>query len=300
MIDNLESGIILIIALITISLAVAVYLIIIWMKLRSLKIKSEEILNSVSKDIIDSINYAKALQEATFPDAARLKQFFEDVFIVLKPMETVSGDFHWFGNVSGRIYLAVVDCQGHGVPGAFLSMIGNTLLSQIIIEENTRMPDKILNKMNIKLSGILSNISITEKERDLMSLGICMIDYDEGKIYYSGAKHSLYYINDGRFREIEGSSHPVGMIGKNEVSRFALHEIEITGSLNLYMTSEGFNYETASADSQVASLQMINLILKIGSLPFSEQFEAINAELDNYDYRSIQTDDFTIIGLQVR
>lgn len=298
--EELNTENILLSVFLTTTIALIVYFFIITWKLKKLKKESEKILNSVNKDIIESVNYAKALQEATFPDSSRLKQFFQDVFVVLKPLETVSGDFHWFGNVSGRIYLAVVDCQGHGVPGAFLSMIGNTLLSQIIIEEKTRMPDKILMKMNLKLSGILSNISIKESDKDLMNLGICMIDYDERKVYYSGAKHSLYYLNDGRFREIEGSRHPVGMIGKNEISRFTLHEIDIKGSLTIYMTSEGFNYEAAPADSRVAALQMINLVLKIASLPFAEQYDAVINELEKHHYKKIQTDDITIIGLQVR
>lgn len=300
MISEIGDGILYYSVLTSAAVALAVYLLLLLHRQSHLRARAEEILNSVSRDITDSINYAKAIQDATFPDEAKLKEYFEDVFIVFRPLEAVSGDFHWFGNINGRIYLAVVDCQGHGVPGAFLSMIGNTLLNQVIIEEKTVMPGEILKKMNIKLQSILGNIEKTEIKNEIMNMGLCMVDYDNGKIHYSGANHSLYFIQDGKFRELTGDDYSLGITDNEVLPDFGQYEITIEGSLMLYLTSEGFGYTPSSPDYRVSSLQMINLILKIGSLPFSEQHEIVLNELEKYDYDKLQTDDFTIIGLQVR
>lgn len=282
------------------TLALFIYLSMQINKLRYLKSVADRILNSVSRDITDSINYAKAIQEATFPDEAKLKEYFEDVFVIFKPMEAVSGDFHWFGTVNGRLYLAVVDCQGHGVPGAFLSMIGNTLLNQVVVEEKTAMPQDILKKMNMKLQSILSSTVNTEIQNDVMNIGLCLVDYDEGRIYYSGANHSLYYVQDGKFRELEGDRFSLGFAESEVIQGFMQFDIKIEGSLMLYLTSEGFGYSATEPDDRIASLQMINLILKIGSIPFHEQYAMILEELNRFEYHKLQTDDFTIIGLQVR
>ncbi len=278
----------------------AVFLAITRRKLLRMKRSAKEIQNSVDRDIYESMSYARRIQKATLPDIIRLQEFFEDVFIIFKPIEMVSGDFHWFSLVNGKIFLAVVDCQGHGVPGAFLSMMGNTLLNQIINEEKLFIPSEILSRINTKISHLLSGMGENSHGKEIMHMGLCMVDYDTRKIRYAGAVHSLYFVNDGKFRELEGDSHAIGAKTENdELLPFRDHEIDIKGSLVLYMTSEGFNYEEASPDEHIESLQMINLILKVGSMPFYEQQDAIIAELEKYNYRKLQTDDFTIIGVRV-
>ncbi len=283
-----------------VAVCLVIYLLLLANRLRNLKTVSGEVLNSVSKDITDSINYAKAIQEATFPDETKLKEYFEDVFVVFKPMEAVSGDFHWFGAAEGRIYLAVVDCMGHGVPGAFLSMIGNTLLNQAVIEEKTVMPQDVLKKMNMKLQSILANSDNPEIQSELMNIGLCMVDYDNARIHYSGANHNLYFVQDGKFREFEGDGFSLGIPDSDVILGFTGYDIKIEGSLILYLASEGFSTTVTPFDGRIASLQMVNLVLNIAALPFSEQYEIVMEELKKQDYHQLQTDDFTLIGLQVR
>ena len=159
--------------------------------------------------------------------------------MIYAPKDTVSGDFYWFGEVPPYHYLAVVDCTGHGVPGAFMSMIGNTLLNQIIIEKKTENPADILNQLYYKVNEVL--YQETSDNQDGMHLTLCRIQKSEdvSKIVFAGAKSDLYFTHQGSLRKIKGDRKSIGGVKIDynfsfSQQQFTLHQGEL-----LYLMSDG-------------------------------------------------------------
>lgn len=258
--------------------------------------KSAEILNEQNQKITDSIRYAKKIQSAILPDINELSGIFADYYIVSKPIDLVSGDFYWFSKIDGQFYIAVVDCSGYGIPGAFISMIGHTILNRVILEEKIYKTDEILNNINASFCSALKKKYLSEDIQGEMNISLCMIDFIDNKLYFSGALNPLYYVKDGKFKELEGNDYP---IGKDKKNTFNSHEVEISGDMSIYLTTEGFHYDKNLENSHIESLQTINLIISNASHPFEIQKDNILKEMDQYNFQKVQTDDFTIIGIKL-
>ena len=153
--------------------------------------------------ITDSINYAKRIQNAILDDEDQLIELFPESFVIYLPKDIVSGDFYWFCELEGKKIIAVVDCTGHGVPGSMMSMIGHTLLNEIVKVKKVTDPGKILNLLNRRIIIELQK-GINTQSFDGMDVGLCVIDEKNKTISFAGAYRSLYYFQDGKFSELIG------------------------------------------------------------------------------------------------
>lgn len=271
-------------------------------KIRSQKIQIEEqrdILDLQNKKINSSIQYAQNIQRAILPVKNQIENLFES-FIIYKPKDIVSGDFYWFAQVKNTAFLAAVDCTGHGVPGAFMSMIGNSLLNEIVLEKNIIEPAKILSLLNEK---IIESLRQDETENnDGMDVCFISIDIKTKKITFSGAKRPLFIFNKktSEFNEIKGDRLSIGGAKrKNKDERFNNHIIDAEVGDILFLSSDGLTDQNNFERKRFGSNRLREIILNNISESMERQKEMIESELSNFQKDEEQRDDITLIGIKI-
>lgn len=250
--------------------------------------------------ITNSINYAKLIQQSIFSSIKNLQNIIPESFIFFKPRDIVSGDFYWFKVTDRFIFIAVVDCTGHGVPGAFMSIIGSNLLNEIIIQKNIVLPSDILLKLDEGVKNSLSNKSADEKlQDDGMEISLCRIDKKFNKITVSSSNQSSFMIIQNEIIELPGSLHSIGgMITKNKV--FDNHEYEIIPNSLLYLFSDGFQDQFGGERvKKYSSLKFTTFIQSIHSKPMTEQCLLIENEFEQWKGTNKQIDDVTVMGIRL-
>ncbi len=250
------------------------------------------------KEIRDSINYAKRIQESILPDNDRVTGAFKDSFIFYKPKDVVCGDFYWFDEQGDDTVIAAVDCTGHGVPGALMTVIGNSLLNQIITSTGVTSPSGILTQLDKKLHETLKqhgNI-ITN---DGMDAAVCRFRKSKNEITFSGAKRPLYIFKKGELIEIKGNKSPIGSFGHDLNKRFSEHKISVSPGDTLYMFSDGLQDQFGGSDGKKFMIRRFREML-ISLQPFSmkEQGKKIEKEIIEWQNEYEQTDDMLLIGIR--
>ena len=251
--------------------------------------------------IKSSIFSAERIQNAILDKPSEILRHFEAGFIYFAPRDIVSGDFYWYTQVGGEVIIAAVDCTGHGVPGAFMTMLGNSLLNQIVIENRITDPAEILQQLDEKVKETLH-----QKERSSASDGMDMtvLNYNKysNKIIFSGAKNPLYYIKDKELIQVKGTNMPIGGTQPKKKYTFESHEISLTGGETFYMQSDGFQDQfggTGGYGKKFMKSKYKKLLLEIHQLPMSEQYNQIKSSLNQWKGEYSQTDDILVIGLKV-
>ncbi|MBV6511196.1 MAG: Regulator of RpoS [Ignavibacteriaceae bacterium] len=262
---------------------------------KKLKIQYEESVLQ-NKFITDSINYAKRIQTAILPSAEDFQNLFPDSFLLFLPKDIVSGDFYWCGEHEGKKIVAVADCTGHGVPGAFMSMIGNTLLNDIVYAKQITIPDNILAQLD---SGIIDELNkdLHEGTLDGMDISVCMIDQQIEKIYYAGAYRPLYYQYNGEFFEVKGTKKSIGDNRKSVV--FELHEIPFQKNLLLYLFSDGFTDQNDSEGKKFGSGKLKQILSEHADKAIQEQFQILHKAFLEHKSSEAQRDDVTFLGIRI-
>jgi serine phosphatase RsbU (regulator of sigma subunit)/HAMP domain-containing protein len=261
--------------------------------------------------LTSGINYASRIQNAILPDIQDIKQAFPESFVIFKPRDIVSGDFYWFGQVENRIIIAAIDCTGHGVPGAFMSMIGHEILNNIINIKGISQPNLILSEMHL---AVYSSLKQDESEnKDGMDLSLCVLDLDDYTLSYAGARNPLVFVrrtkdNQSEIFEIRGDKHPVGGKYKKEPDEnreFTVHTIPLVGDnllhTTFYIFSDGFQDQFGGGDNtKFYSRRFRNLLWAIADLPLAEQQKML--EKTHHDWmrdQFKQTDDILVIGFRL-
>ncbi len=258
-----------------------------------------EILHSENKKITDSINYARSIQATILPEKDFYSKYF-DSFIIYKPKDLVSGDFYWFTKPQNTdfIFLAVVDCTGHGVPGAFMSMIGNILLNIIVIEGRMFSPSEVLNQLDI---GIIKTLR-QERSENLDGMDICFCRYDlvNKTLCFSGAKSPLWRFNSktGEMVIHKGSRRYIG--GKKEQERMNFTETEIQVAANdvFYLASDGFTDQNNSERNRYGSPRLLQNLKQFAPKPLTEQKQLLEQDLEQFTNNEEQRDDITLWGVK--
>ncbi len=260
--------------------------------------KSKEIIEEVNKDITSSIKYAQRIQKALLPNE-KLNSVTNDLMIYYKPRDIVSGDFYWCGEKNNRFLLASCDCTGHGVPGAFMSMIGTTLLNKIVYDKGFTSPAEILNELDIEITKALDND--TNSVTDGMEIALCSFDFINNKLYFSGAKRPLLLFrkqnNELIMHEYKADIHSIGgIIGENK-KIFCNQEIDIMKGDVFYMFSDGVQDQFNNSDNKrYGTKQLKNLLKQICDLPVPQQIKKIDTELNLWKGSTQQTDDILVVG----
>jgi serine phosphatase RsbU (regulator of sigma subunit) len=266
------------------------------LKLMEVDIQKAEI-EEKNKSIIDSIRYARNIQRAILLDTEKFKEVLPESFIFLKPRDIVSGDFYYYGTVEGKIIVAAVDCTGHGVPGAFMCMLANEFLHQIIEENKVLDPAEILNQLRNKV-----HIALRQGEthnQDGMDIAICVIDKSQKILHYAGAKNSLYLFQNNILNEIKADRLMIGGVHTSQNRYFNTHQFSIEPPTTFYIGSDGIQDQFGGEDNKKMGRAVFReLLTHLNNLSIENQ--AI--ELENFistwqgDYH--QTDDMLLIGVR--
>ncbi|MCP5106360.1 MAG: SpoIIE family protein phosphatase, partial [bacterium] len=255
---------------------------------------SKAIIEEKNQHIMDSISYARKIQHAALPPHERMKKVVKDYFNIFKPRDIVSGDVYWFDQGRDFYFIAVVDCTGHGVPGAFLSMMANMELNEIVHGKPVSDPAALLLHLHHAIRRALQQEDGERMSDDGMDVGVCMIDFKKEKITFAGAGRPLYYVQNNRFFEIKGDKKAIGGRQKEEHRTFTSHEISFQSPITFYLTSDGFADQNNHQNKKYGSRRLKQFIQANAHLPLNLQEEALLNELENHRGNEEQRDDITI------
>jgi ligand-binding sensor domain-containing protein/serine phosphatase RsbU (regulator of sigma subunit) len=255
------------------------------------------------KDIKDSINYAKRIQEAILPLNEEIEHAFPDSFVLFKPRDVVSGDFYWFTSTDNGVNLiAAADCTGHGVPGAFMSMIGNTLLNDIVRQKGTRQPSEVLNELHTGVRQALQQDRQAAESRDGMDIALCAFRslQDGAELEYAGANRSLLIISAGALKEIKADKFPIGGLQLDEARKFTNHVLKLKKGDLVYIFSDGYPDQFGGEKGKKFMLKHFqNLLLSIRDKTLIDQKAILAETLESWRGELEQVDDILVIGIRV-
>lgn len=256
--------------------------------------KQNEKLSERNKYITDSINYAKRIQTAIIPNEAQLSLLFPDNFLLHNPKDIVSGDFFWLGEIGGNKIIAVVDCTGHGVPGAFLSLVGYTLLNEIVYTKNVSNPGDILRELDYGIITELNKESNSDSF-DGMDIVLCTINKEMNTFQYAGAGRPLYYFTPGGFFEIKGDRKSIGDNRKKLV--YNTTTLKLNEILSFYMFTDGYIDQNNAGNEKFGAKRFRELIQNFqGESSKTQQLKLVE-EIFKHCEGEPQRDDITIIGI---
>jgi serine phosphatase RsbU (regulator of sigma subunit)/HAMP domain-containing protein len=249
--------------------------------------------------VTDSIRYAKRLQDAILPPAKFVKQMLPDSFILFKPKDIVSGDFYWMNTKNDQVYVAAVDCTGHGVPGAFMSLVGNNMLNNVVKDYELKGAGDVLNKLNTLAAETISQKSEDGAIRDGMDLTLCIIDKANMTLDFAGANNPLYYFRNGEYHEIKGDKFPIGYYSE-EAKSFSSNTIKIQKGDTFYIFSDGFADQFGGPKGKKFMVnQFRSLLVRIHQMPMDQQKAVLNQTIEEWRSGLEQVDDILVIGFRV-
>jgi len=249
-----------------------------------------------NKDILDSITYAKRLQDAILPPMSLVKQFFPESFVLYKPKDIVAGDFYWMERTGDNILIAAADCTGHGVPGALVSVVCSNALNRTVKEFHITEPGKILDKVR---ELVLETFEKSESNvQDGMDISLCCINIKTKEVQWSGAYNSLWYIQNGAIHEVSADKQP---IGKNDKPvPFNTHKLNLQKGDTLYLFTDGYADQFGGQNGKKFKYkQMEELLAANASKPMDEQKDVLESTLEKWKGTLEQVDDILVIGIRV-
>jgi serine phosphatase RsbU (regulator of sigma subunit) len=251
------------------------------------------------QNIVESIQYARRIQEAILPEAAPVAEQLKDFFIFYRPKDIVSGDFYWFHHSDDRLFIAAVDCTGHGVPGAFMSVLGMSLLNQIVRDEPDLQPGEILDKLNKGIRASLHQIH-SGGAQDGMDIALVALSQDRRKLQFSGANNPLYLVRNGELEEFKGDRAPIGGSRFAE-HRFSSYTIELEPNDRFYLFSDGMADQFGGPQGRKFTYKRLReLMLSNNNGHTMGQYKDTVAEVfDQWRGEREQIDDVLVIGVRV-
>ena len=263
-------------------------------KTRSLEVKNKLITNS--------INYAKNIQTAILPKKEEMENAFADYYVLYMPKDIVSGDFYWFRQVSeNTVYLAIVDCTGHGVPGALMSMIGSSLLNRTISERKILAPGKILENVHMGIRARLRQAEANSGDGMVISLACIERKTDNMfDITFSAAKQNIYYIEeDGEMKTIKGDRKSIGGWQRESYRTFSDQHFQLKKGTKIYFTTDGILDNPNPRRKRFGEKYLKHIIMENHNLPFETQKQILAERLAAHQQDADQRDDITVIGIQL-
>jgi len=248
------------------------------------------------KHITDSIMYAKRIQTALLPS---LELFSGDIdhFVLYKPLDIVSGDFYWVARKGNKQIVIAADCTGHGVPGAFMSMLGVTMLNEIINGKGIEKPDEILNMLRKEIIESLKQSIDEDRVKDGMDMTVSLIDFDKRKLYFAGANNPLLLIRDGKVEAYKGDKMPVAI--HYRMNPFELHEIDLKKGDCFYMLSDGYGDQFGGPRQKKFMIKHLKeTLLELSPLPMIEQGKKLDEIFEKWRGDNAQVDDVILIGIR--
>ncbi len=270
-------------------------------KLRNYELaKANRLIETKNKDITDSIKYAKHIQEASLPDKAEMDIYLKDYFVLYQPKDIVSGDFYWFAQKDGLVYVAAVDCTGHGVPGAFISIVGQNLLRQALSESKSKSAAQMLDEVNRLFNLTIRQTFEESTVRDGMDISLCIIDFKALKLQFAGAFNPLFLVREATLTKYTADKFPIGIFIGEEVRNFHNHEIDLLPKDIIYMASDGYADQFGGAEGKKLKNKFFHQTLIDNHLLEMYQ-QKINLESFHNQWRGEyeQVDDILVIGIRI-
>ena len=261
---------------------------------------SEDIIKQKNKDILSSINYAKRIQLAVLPHDEVVYRNIPDLFILYKPKDIVSGDFYWFHEIENDGFILVcADCTGHGVPGAFMTVIGSSLLNQIIIENKVVQPSQILGDLDTLISFTLKQEGDhVNNVRDGMDISLLKVNRVKKEFIFSSAKRPAVFIRDKQLQEIKGSKLSMGGVREEEKNFEEVRMNYQEGDI-LYLFTDGFvDQFGGEKGKKFSSKQLRELLSEIHHLPMNEQKQKLEQNIESWKGKLEQVDDICVMGIR--
>jgi serine phosphatase RsbU (regulator of sigma subunit) len=270
---------------------------------RDLLEEHRDLLVYQKNEIIESINYAERIQAAMLPPEAYFSEYFSDHFILYKPRDIVSGDFYWIKQVKQYTILAVADCTGHGVPGAFMSMLGMSNLNEIVQRREITQANQVLNELRKQVINSLRQEGKRGESKDGIDMALCVLDPARKKMQYAGANIPLYLIKNAkgspRLKEIKADRMPLGYYQTEDVS-FVNHEIELETGDVFYLVSDGYiDQKGGQEEKKFLSKNFKKLLLEHADQPMPDQKRILENRFSDWKGDHPQIDDVLVIGVQV-
>jgi phosphoserine phosphatase RsbU/P len=270
-------------------------------KERTLKIeKQKEEIEEQKKHIMDSIHYARRIQNAILPSFQSIDVYLKDYFILYLPKDIVSGDFYWMEGVDGLCMIAAVDCTGHGVPGAFMSIVGFNQLNYSVSVKKARKASLIMDELN---AGVINTLNENQNDtsiKDGMDMALCVFNFEEKKVEFAGANNPMVLIRDGEVKIYRGDRFPIGVYEGSLPKPFTNNEIDIFAGDCIYLFSDGYPDQFGGPDGKKFMLKRFQELLReIHTLPMNQQKEVLVQKLNAWRGDNEQVDDILVIGIRV-
>jgi len=262
--------------------------------------KQKKEIEEKNDDITASIRYAKRIQDAILPPDEYVRQYLPKTFILFKPKDIVSGDFYWIHDKKDKILFSAVDCTGHGVPGAFMSIVGHNHLEQIVTQNKLDKPAEILDALNRSVSETLRQSNSSDKVKDGMDIAMCAFDRKTQIFEYAGAFNPLYLIRNGELIETKADKFPIGNLKEGENKKFTNHSIPLIKGDTLYVFSDGYADQFGgSAGKKLKYSSFKKMLLQIQHLSMEEQGEYLKKFIEDWQSNYEQVDDILVIGTRL-
>jgi serine phosphatase RsbU (regulator of sigma subunit) len=250
------------------------------------------------KEIADSIKYASNIQAALLPDADYFKRLLPDSFILNLPRDVVSGDFYWISQVKDRIAVTAADCTGHGVPGAFMSIMGINFLNQIT-SYCIPSANKVLNQLREYVMKALHQTGMAGEQKDGIDMSLCVIDTEKNTLEFAGAQSPLFYFRNGQMKEIKGDRMPIGVSPLEEES-FTNHTLDLKDIDSFYIFSDGYSDQFGGKDYKKLKMKGFReIITQIHNKKIGKQVEILVDKLDEWKGDNRQIDDILVLGIRL-
>jgi serine phosphatase RsbU (regulator of sigma subunit)/Tfp pilus assembly protein PilF len=262
--------------------------------------KQKNEIEEQNKNLTTSINYAEKIQSAMFPSHCILSADLFEYFILFKPLDIVSGDFYWFRNTKDSVYVAAGDCTGHGVPAAFMSILGLTFLNDLVNQTTTLKTNEILTRLRDHVIRTLHQKHTNKNTRDGMEMALFILDLKRNSLQFSGARRPLYMIRDNQLTELSGDKIPLGIYDDHE-SSFTNQEIEFKKNDMVYVFSDGFVDQLGGPERKTfKSKKFKETLLNNCHLPMPEQKVVLETALEEWKSGIEQIDDILVIGIKFK
>jgi PAS domain S-box-containing protein len=263
------------------------------------RIRLQKLLKENTDDLMSSIQYASTIQHALFPDVYNFSEHVRDISLYFKPKDLVSGDFYWTKQIDSYSFIALGDCTGHGVPGAFLTLLGISFLEQIIVVDKVKNPALILEKLDQMLYDSLNRNSNEVFLRDGMEISLCVINHETGILKHAGAGLGLLYFDElGNENHLRGQRLSIGDYRQEE--KFNCNQIEAKKEFHFYMSTDGYQDQLGGEKSKRFSKNRLIALLKdIRNENNNEQERILDETLNQFKGNLYQIDDITVIGFKL-
>ncbi|MBA3663287.1 MAG: tetratricopeptide repeat protein [Bacteroidetes bacterium] len=259
--------------------------------------EQKQLVDEHQKEILDSINYAKRLQEAIFPPLEEIKKYLPEHFILYLPKDIVAGDFYWFEQKDDHVFIAAADCTGHGVPGALVSVVCSNALNRTVLEFGLTDPGQILDKTRELVVSTFAK-SGDNNVKDGMDISLCCIHTKTNEVLWAGANNPLWYLQNNILCEIKADKQP---IGKTENAKpFTTHRVQLNKNDQLYIFTDGFSDQFGGPKGKKFKYKQLNdILVSSAQKQMSQQKEILHSAFIEWKGKLEQVDDVCVIGIKI-